>query len=130
MYIHNWMVTHWKPATAFVYSLVVIFDFIVFPSWVGIKRTNMLELVALADNLDPMLMQEVIRNAYRPYTPYTLMGAGLFHLAMGAILTGSAIAGSTAPGLTYGPRGAEFRRRSGDDAVEPSTPALPPKSNE
>lgn len=41
--------------------------------------------------LDPVGQVEFIKALYRQYTPLTLQGNGLFHVAFGAILTGSAL---------------------------------------
>jgi hypothetical protein len=39
---------------------------------------------------EPMVQMELMKTLTSQHSPFTLMGGGLFHLAFGAILTGSA----------------------------------------
>jgi len=41
---------------------------------------------------EPMVQMELMKKLTGQHNPFTLMGGGLFHLAFGAILTGSAFA--------------------------------------
>tara|TARA_R110000787_G_scaffold277233_1_gene386477 strand:- start:116 stop:277 length:162 start_codon:yes stop_codon:yes gene_type:complete len=41
---------------------------------------------------DPAIRAELMKKLTGQHSPFTLMGGGLFHLAFGAILTGSAFA--------------------------------------
>jgi hypothetical protein len=41
---------------------------------------------------EPMVQMELMKKLTGQHQPFTLMGGGLFHLAFGAILTGSAFA--------------------------------------
>ena len=41
---------------------------------------------------EPMVQMELMKKLTGQHSPFTLLGGGLFHLSMGAILTGSAIA--------------------------------------
>lgn len=90
MYLHNWMAKHWKPATAFVYTLIVICDFVIFPMWVGLHRVDLLDLMVAMGELDPEVQRDMIMIARKDYQPFTLKGGGLFHVSFGAILTTSA----------------------------------------
>ena len=40
---------------------------------------------------DPLIRLELMKKLTGHHNPFTLMGGGLFHLAFGAILTGSAV---------------------------------------
>jgi len=40
---------------------------------------------------EPMVQMELMKKLTGQHNPFTLMGGGLFHLAFGAILTGSAV---------------------------------------
>tara|TARA_R110002096_G_scaffold163515_4_gene331082 strand:- start:55 stop:273 length:219 start_codon:yes stop_codon:yes gene_type:complete len=40
---------------------------------------------------DPMVQMEYLKKLVSQHEPFTLKGGGLFHLAFGALLTGSAI---------------------------------------
>lgn len=58
----------WRPMMGWVYMLICIMDFIVFPVlW------SVMQSLALGD-------------VTSPWDPITLKGAGLFHMAMGAVL--------------------------------------------
>jgi energy-converting hydrogenase Eha subunit H len=113
MKLHNWMMTHWKPASAFVYTLINLCDFVIFPSYVGMTRVDMITLVDQIRDLDVSVQIQLIQAATNGYSPFTLRGSGLFHLAFGALLTGAAITNGTS-GVSYGKNGAEYTRRSED----------------
>lgn len=64
----DWMNTKWRPAMGWMYMLVCVTDFVVFPVlW------SMLHAITQSGNV-------------QQWNPLTLQGAGLFHMAMGAIL--------------------------------------------
>ena len=73
----------WKAMLAFVYAGICLFDFVVVPAWIGITRPP-LEVMATFDI-------EFVKTVYTQHSPFTLQGGGLFHLAFGALLTGSAL---------------------------------------
>lgn len=64
----SWLSTKWRPAMGWMYMAVCIFDFIIFP--------------LLWSLLQSFLDGEVTSQ----WEPLTLSGAGLFHVAMGAVL--------------------------------------------
>jgi hypothetical protein len=64
----DWMNRKWRPAMGWTYMIICILDFAVFP-----------------------ILWSIIQAAYSgrvetQWDPITLRGAGLFHMAMGAIL--------------------------------------------
>lgn len=63
----DWMNRKWRPAMGWMYMTVCITDFILFPILWSIFKAYMGETV-------------------EAWNPLTLQGAGLFHLAMGAVL--------------------------------------------
>jgi hypothetical protein len=64
----DWMNTKWRPAMGWMYMLVCITDFVIFPIlW------SLVQVVG-----DGKVESQ--------WVPITLQGAGLFHIAMGAIL--------------------------------------------
>jgi hypothetical protein len=64
----DWMQKRWRPAMGWMYMVVCICDFVLFPVlWA------MLHAVLHTANMSQ-------------WNPLTLQGAGLFHLAMGAVL--------------------------------------------
>ena len=64
----TWMNSKWRPAMGWMYMIVCTFDFIIFP---------ILWSVLQAVNHGSVTSQ---------WQPLTLQGAGLFHMAMGAIV--------------------------------------------
>lgn len=67
----DWINKRWRPAMGWMYMAVCIFDFILFP--IMFTLVQFWEVQAQND-------------AFRQWQPVTLMGAGLFHMAMGAVL--------------------------------------------
>jgi hypothetical protein len=77
----DWMNTKWRPAMGWMYMLVCITDFVLFPilwSLIQVHGDGKVE---------------------SQWVPITLQGAGLFHIAMGAIL-GIAAYGRTQEKMT------------------------------
>lgn len=64
----DWMNRKWRPAMGWMYMVVCIFDFIIFPV------------------LWSLLQALQAGSVTTEWQPLTLMGAGLFHMAMGAVL--------------------------------------------
>ena len=65
----DWMKEKWRPAMGWMYMVVCVFDFVVFPILWSIAQ-------ALVNG----------GQVTSQWTPLTLQGAGLFHMAMGAVL--------------------------------------------
>ena len=64
----DWMNSKWRPAMGWLYMLVCAMDFVVFPIlWSALQAVS----------------HGQVTNQWQPLT---LQGAGLFHLAMGAVL--------------------------------------------
>jgi len=81
----------WKAFSGGVYLIICVFDFIVVPVWIGLNRPQL--PVEQLLKLEPAVQMKVIDAYTYQHEPFTLKGAGMFHLAFGALLTGSAIAG-------------------------------------
>jgi len=63
----DWMNSKWRPAMGWMYMFVCMMDMVVFPIlW--------------------SLLQTVTHTQITQWNPLTLQGAGLFHIAMGAVL--------------------------------------------
>jgi len=63
----DWMNSKWRPMMGWMYMLVCVFDMILFPIlW--------------------SLLQTFTHTPITQWNPLTLQGAGLFHIAMGAVL--------------------------------------------
>jgi len=63
----DWMQKKWRPAMGWMYMVVCMMDMVIFPvAW--------------------SLLQTITHTPITQWNPLTLQGAGLFHLAMGAVL--------------------------------------------
>ena len=63
----DWMQKKWRPAMGWMYMLICLLDMAIFPVlW--------------------SLLQVFTKQPITQWSPLTLQGAGLFHLAMGAVL--------------------------------------------
>ena len=63
----DWMNSKWRPMMGWMYMLICTMDMVIFPVlW--------------------SLLQAVTHTAITQWNPLTLQGAGLFHIAMGAVL--------------------------------------------
>ena len=63
----DWMQKKWRPAMGWMYMVVCMCDMVVFPvAW--------------------SILQAILKQPVTQWNPLTLQGAGLFHLAMGAVL--------------------------------------------
>tara|TARA_B100000700_G_scaffold157245_1_gene174543 strand:- start:1159 stop:1485 length:327 start_codon:yes stop_codon:yes gene_type:complete len=83
----NWVVDKWYPATAFVYTMICVFDFVIFPVYIGLTREDPAVLVYHLKDLDVSVQRDLIAATIRDYTPLTLRGGGLFHVSFGALLS-------------------------------------------
>lgn len=94
----NWCLDKngWQALAGVVYLLICIFDFIIVPTWIGLNRIDIQEILTVSKEAvtDPAVQMLLIENLTQQHTPFTLQGGGLFHLAFGALLTGSAISPS------------------------------------
>jgi hypothetical protein len=106
----DWMQKKWRPAMGWMYMVVCFFDMVIFPIlWALIQTVQHQQLVQ--------------------WNPLTLQGAGLFHIAMGAVLgiaafgrTQEKIAGSATnvtPTTTTPPTTPTF------GAAMPAAPSVP-----
>ena len=94
----DWMQKQWRPLMAMMYMCVCAADFIVFPI--------MFTIVQFWET-------QAANDAFRQWQPLTLQGAGLFHMAMGAVL------GITAFGRT------QEKIAGAANTPAPATPATP-----
>lgn len=63
----DWMQAKWRPAMGWLYMATCAFDFVIFPVlW--------------------SVLQAFMKHPITQWNPLTLQGAGLYHLAMGAVL--------------------------------------------
>ena len=96
----DWMSKKWRPMMAMMYMAVCTADFIIFPI--------MFTVVQFWET-------QAANDAFRQWQPLTLQGAGLFHMAMGAVL-----------GVTAWSRGQEkIAGVASGPGSTPTTPSLP-----
>ena len=94
----DWMNSKWRPMMGWMYMVVCICDFVIFPILWSLIHTIMKT------------------GMYAQWNPLTLQGAGLFHIAMGAVL------GLAAWGRTQEKLGGT----NNDNNPRPFTPGVPP----
>jgi len=88
---------YWKLACAIVYLIICIFDFLIMPAYVMTysKEMDYSQLYAQVASMENPQAQVAligkIDYKLQTWDPITLQGAGMFHLAFGAILTGVAM---------------------------------------
>ena len=102
----DWMNSKWRPMMGWMYMLVCTMDMIVFPIlW--------------------SLLQTFTHTQITQWNPLTLQGAGLFHIAMGAVL-GIAAFGRTQEKLNGANNGgAQVPASATGFASVPSAPSVP-----
>ena len=82
----------WRWTALVTYLIICVYDFVVVPVWYGLNRTNIQMFVDILNTVeDPLIQLELMKKLTGQHNPFTLMGGGLFHLAFGALLTGTAI---------------------------------------
>ncbi len=63
----------------------------VVPIWYGLNRPDLATFIEILNTVkDPLIQLELMKKMTGEKPPFTVMGGGIFHLAFGAILTGSA----------------------------------------
>jgi hypothetical protein len=99
----DWMNSKWRPMMGWMYMLVCMFDMILFPIlW--------------------SLLQTVTHTPITQWNPLTLQGAGLFHIAMGAVL-GIAAFGRTQEKLNGANNGGAQISAPSSNFTAPSAPS-------
>lgn len=84
----HWMKAYWRPAMAFTYMFICIFDFFVMPAWIEktmIKPDHAIELARKMPEKDQVMALQILSKE-ATWNPLTLRENGFFHIAMMAIL--------------------------------------------
>jgi hypothetical protein len=113
----DWMQKKWRPAMGWMYMIICTLDMGIFPIlW--------------------SILQTVQHQTITQWQPLTLQGAGLFHLAMGAVLgiaafgrTQEKIAGANNGGMQPPPGPTPSYAPQAQSSFTP-TPWVPPAQNE
>ena len=88
---------YWKVSCAIIYLIICIFDFLVMPAMITqysehIDYSHVFEELAKLESPQAQVaLINKIDYKVQTWNPLTLQGAGMFHLAFGAILTGVAM---------------------------------------
>lgn len=92
----NWMSYDggWKSLSGFIYLIICIFDFMIVPMWFGLMRNDIVVISEYIKGLDTMVQLEYLKLLTSQHDPFTLQHGGIFHIAFGAILTGSVLSGN------------------------------------
>ena len=81
----------WRWSALILYLAICFYDFMFVPIWFGLNRPELATFIEILNTVeDPLIQLELMKKLTGQHNPFTLMGGGLFHLAFGAILTGSA----------------------------------------
>ena len=81
----------WRWTALILYLMICFYDFMFVPIWYGLNRPDLTMFIDILNTVeDPLIQLELMKKLTGQHNPFTLMGGGLFHLAFGAILTGSA----------------------------------------
>ena len=101
----EWMQTLWRPAMGWMYMVVCVCDMIIFPVlW--------------------SLLQAALKQPVTQWNPLSLQGAGLFHIAMGAVL-GIAAFGRTQEKLAGTAANAQANTTTAGFPTGATTPSVP-----
>lgn len=91
----KWYQQVWLPFAAGTYIVICIFDFMIMPVYVAAHNSRIeARVFAELEGKDVATFATTISQtaqATRQWNPLTLLGAGMFHLAFGALLTGGAV---------------------------------------
>ncbi len=99
----DWMNSKWRPAMGWIYMGTCVADFVLFPIlW--------------------SLLQAVLKQPVTQWQPLTLQGAGLYHIAMGAVL-GIAAMGRTQEKLAGANNGGAAA--ISQPSILPTAPSVP-----
>jgi len=81
----------WRYVSLLTYIFICLYDFVVVPVWFGLNRPDLAMFIDILNTVeDPLIQLELMKKMTGQHIPFTLGNGGLFHLAFGALLTGSA----------------------------------------
>ena len=91
----HWYRWCWRPTAAIVFLTVVVFDFIIMPTFINLTSAgnNYQEVFNQLNNLDKEVQVELVKRIdieKREWEPLTLQAGGVFYACFGAILGVSA----------------------------------------
>ena len=86
----TWIQANWRPTAAFVYLVICMMDFVAMPLLTLFFHQPFYAIMKDVSSLQPEVQKAVLVHAFDTWTPITIAGNGLFHIAFGAILGVSA----------------------------------------
>ena len=93
MLMGNKAVVVWRWSALVVYLIICLYDFVLVPVYMSMQVPYLEVFVDIINRLpdDPLVRLDMMKIMTGTHSPYTLMGGGIFHLAFGALLTGTAM---------------------------------------
>lgn len=92
---NKWYQSVWLPFAAGTYIIICIFDFMIMPVYVAAHNSKIeAKVFNELQGKDVATFATTLAQtaqATKQWNPLTLLGAGMFHLAFGALLTGGAV---------------------------------------
>lgn len=84
----RWFVKYWRPAAAWVYLSICVFDFVAMPIYHLRSQGDLDRIVEISSQLRPedRLSAIVQLNRRTAWEPLTLAESGLFHVAFATVL--------------------------------------------
>lgn len=91
----EWYQSVWLPFAAATYIIICVFDFMIMPIYTAAHNSRIEAKVFVElEGRDVATFADTLvkaNQAQRQWNPLTLLGAGMFHLSFGALLTGGAV---------------------------------------
>lgn len=91
-----WYKKVWRPMLATIYAAIVVFDFMIMPFMIeqfNEKENNRVAVELALKFKEPSVQIQALKafSEKRSWSPLTLLGGGMLHVAFGALLTGAAV---------------------------------------
>ncbi len=83
----------WRWSALIVYLSICLFDFMLVPLYMAAQVPYLEVFVEIINRLpdDALVRLDMMKIMTGVHQPFTLQGGGIFHLAFGALLTGTAM---------------------------------------
>jgi len=86
----TWIQANWRPVAAFVYFFICMMDFMVMPFLTFLWHEPLSHILTQINGFSPDIQKEILAKTTIFWSPITIAGAGIIHMAFGAILGVSA----------------------------------------
>lgn len=89
--LSQWMSTRWKAGLAFIFSIVLLFDFVILPT-LHERTVNSAEYIqSVVTQVPSEDRVELIKEILEPREPVSAFGNGFLYLCIGGILAAGAM---------------------------------------